>query len=148
MDYVHVQNAPQWVVVTASVSAIVMFSLITSLARSEHGAAGLILLATLWVAVIYLAVLNATRLTVRVGGGTIDLSFRLGWPRESIDRASVTGISTHRNSWIEGWGIRKVRGGWMWNVWGLDSVQLELDTGKVFRIGTDDAAGLTAALQR
>ena len=42
--------------------------------------------------------------------------------------------------------MRKIRNGWMYNVWGLDAVQLELQSGKSFRIGTDDPDGLVAAL--
>ncbi len=51
-----------------------------------------------------------------------------------------------RNSWWYGWGVRKVPGGWMYNVWGYDAIELELASGKVFRIGTDDPDGLLAAL--
>jgi hypothetical protein len=36
----------------------------------------------------------------------------------------------------------------MWNVWGLDAVELELDTGRRFRIGTDQPVELTDALNR
>ena len=44
-----------------------------------------------------------------------------------------------------GFGIRKVPGGWMWNVSGLDSVQLTFADGKRFRIGTDEPGALEAA---
>ena len=147
MEYEHHQNAPQWVVVATSVFAIVMFSLVTALFRSEEAPVWLSLLALVWVTVIYLVVLDFTRLRVRVTPGKIDLMWRLGWPSMTIDRASVTEFRVHRNSWLEGWGIRKVWHGWMWNVWGLDSVELVLDSGRIFRIGTDDAAGLEAALR-
>ncbi len=43
-------------------------------------------------------------------------------------------------------GIRKISGGWMYNMWGLDAVELEFTSGTVFRIGTDDSGNLIAAL--
>ena len=51
-----------------------------------------------------------------------------------------------RNKWIYGWGIRRLPGGWMYNVWGLDAIELDLVSGKRFRIGTDDPDGLLAAI--
>lgn len=148
MGYQRVQNAPQWVVASASLFAIVMYSLVINVLRTSQAPAWLAFLAILWITVIYLAVLGFTRMSVDVSPNSIDLVWRLGWPRKSIDRATITSFQRHRNSWIEGWGIRKVRRGWMWNVWGLDSVELTLDSGKKFRIGTDDTAGLIDALSK
>ena len=147
VSYQHTQNSPQWVVVVASLFAIVMFSLSVTLIRSDSAPLWVSFFIIVWAGVIYLAVLNFTRLTTSVSAAEIDLVWRLGWPRKSIDRASVTEIGTHRNSWLEGWGIRKVRRGWMWNVWGLDSVELLLDSGKTFRIGTDDTDTLLEVLK-
>jgi len=146
MEYEHDQNSPRWVVVAASIFAIVMYSLITAVLRSERAPLWLSFLAIVWITVIYLAILGFTRLSVRVAPGSVELVFRLGWPRKTVDRSSITQATAHRNSWLEGWGIRKVRRGWMWNVWGLESVELLLDSGKTFRIGTDDSAGLLEAL--
>jgi hypothetical protein len=62
--------------------------------------------------------------------------------------------SDHCNSiqsamvWLNGFGIR-VRPGWrLYNVSGLDAVELRLKTGDIRRIGTDDPRGLAAALKR
>jgi len=98
------------------------------------------------IAAFYLTVLSATRLTTRVTSTTVELVWRLGWPSNAIDRAAIVGATAHRNTWVAGWGIRKVSRGWMWNVWGLDAVELELAGGNVFRIGTDDQTGLLTAL--
>jgi len=48
-----------------------------------------------------------------------------------------------RSSLIEGWGIHLGPHGWIWNLWGFDCVELDLDRGKL-RIGTDDPDGLVA----
>lgn len=52
-----------------------------------------------------------------------------------------------RNSWLNGFGVRMGPGFRLYNVSGLDAVELKLKDGSVRRIGTDDAPGLTAALQ-
>jgi hypothetical protein len=59
----------------------------------------------------------------------------------------VVGFRVVRNKWYHGWGVRKIPGGWMYNVWGLDAVELELASGKKFRIGTDEPQDLAAALR-
>ena len=148
IEYSRTQDAPRWVVTLASLFAIVVFSLITALARSEEGSAGLVLFSIVWITVVYLAVLSMTRMTIRITPTTIELTWRLGWPNKSIERASIVTAMPHRNHWLAGWGIRLVSRGWMWNVWGLDSVLLELDNGRVFRIGSDDVPGLLTALGR
>ena len=87
-----------------------------------------------------------SRLTVTVGGGQIVTAFGWGWPKRTIEVLDVTSIQDVRNKWYYGWGIRKVPRGWMYNVWGLDAVELELSSGKTFRIGTDEPRDLMAAL--
>ena len=61
-------------------------------------------------------------------------------------RGGETATAVH-NEWWRGWGIRHVPRGWMYNIAGRDSVELELQSGNVFRIGTDDPDGLLAALR-
>ena len=47
-----------------------------------------------------------------------------------------------RNKWYWGWGIRWFGRGWLYNVSGLDAVELILKSGKIRRIGTDDPDNL------
>jgi hypothetical protein len=46
-----------------------------------------------------------------------------------------------------GWGIRWIPGGWLWNVSGLDGVELVLVNNRRFRVGTDEPEQLAAAIQ-
>jgi hypothetical protein len=48
--------------------------------------------------------------------------------------------------WLNGFGIRVRPGRRLYNVSGLDAVELRLKTGDIRRIGTDDPRGLAAAL--
>ncbi len=96
--------------------------------------------------VLIIVLLAFSRLTVRVSDDDVHLSFGSGWPRKRIARAEIVDHTPVRNSWLHGWGIRWFKGGRMWNVWGLDAVELELASGKKFRIGTDEPKKLDAAL--
>ena len=103
--------------------------------------------ATILAAIIGL-VMTFNRLQVEVTPGAVVMSFGWGWPRKTIQRSDIVAHHVVRHSPLLGWGIRWFKGGTMWNVWGLDAVELQLDTGRKFRIGTDDPAGLDAALSR
>ncbi len=101
------------------------------------------------VAVIVLAsLLVFSKLTVTIASGTLDVVFGFGWPGRTMDLREIVGVRQVRNTAYQGWGLRKIRGGWMYNVWGLDAVELDLESGKKFRIGTDDPERLLAALDR
>jgi len=52
-----------------------------------------------------------------------------------------------RNSWLQGFGIRMAPGFRLYNVSGLDAVDLQLKSGEIRRIGTDDPQGLLSALK-
>jgi hypothetical protein len=92
-------------------------------------------------------VVALSRLTVTVEGGQFAATFRFRWPERRIDLGGVVAARTVRNRWWYGLGIRKIPRGWMYNVWGLDAVELDLESGGVFRVGIADADRLLAAIE-
>jgi hypothetical protein len=78
------------------------------------------------------------RMVVRFGPGLIRKSF----PVQRIREAEVV-----RNQWYYGWGIRLTPHGWLFNVSGLEAVQIRLDNGRQYRVGTDQPDELVAALR-
>ena len=108
--------------------------------------------ASAWLLVFAVSVFAAVltllfgRLTVTVYPDRVEAAFGRGWPRRLLPFADLTSARQVRNKWWYGWGIRMVPRGWMYNVWGLDAIELERSNGKVFRIGTDEPAALMAAL--
>lgn len=72
----------------------------------------------------------------------------LGWIHERFQLADIASARAVRNSPLYGWGMRYIRHGRLWNVWGLDAVELQLRNGTRFRIGTDEPQALLAALRR
>jgi hypothetical protein len=50
--------------------------------------------------------------------------------------------------WFTGWGVRAVPRGWLYRVAGREAVELELDNGRVVRVGSDEPKELVAAVTR
>ena len=87
-------------------------------------------------------------LTVSVDDHQVTAAFLPGWPRHRIALERIADARPVRNSWWYGYGIRKVPGGWMYNVSGLDAVEIVDIGGRRFRIGTREPDALTEAIQR
>jgi hypothetical protein len=87
-------------------------------------------------------------LTVTVDETAVQLRFGIGLIRKTIRLSEVTACDPVRNHPLCGWGIRYIGRGWLFNVSGLDAVELALKDGRRIRIGTDDPHGLTAAIRR
>ena len=87
-------------------------------------------------------------LTVHVDDERLRLRFGLGVVRRSWRLADITRAQTVRNPWYVGWGIRLLPRRTVFNVSGFDAVEFELRSGKIYRIGTDDAPALLAAVER
>ncbi|HSD28721.1 MAG TPA: hypothetical protein VLL75_15570, partial [Vicinamibacteria bacterium] len=87
-------------------------------------------------------------LTVEVDHVAVRLRFGVGLIRKRILLRDVQAWREVRNPWYAGWGIRMGPGGLLWNVSGLDAVELTLPDGRHFRIGTDEPAALAAAIAR
>jgi hypothetical protein len=137
MDYRHAQQAIVPLVGWIAFNAVLGF-----LVPSEEWAP--------WIGVflvgITLVMIVFSRLTVTVSNEAVVTAFGLGWPRHTESISEIISVKEVRNTWIQGWGIRKISGGWMYNVAGYDAVELELTSGKKFRVGTDEPAALHATL--
>jgi hypothetical protein len=87
-------------------------------------------------------------LTVAVDEQGVEVRFGPGLIRKRVPVAEVARCRPVRNQWWYGWGVRLVPGGWLWNVSGLDAVELSLKKGGVFRIGTDEPQRLSEAINQ
>ena len=131
----------QWVLVAMLASGV--FATVTAWRVPWPGWPGLIAVGL----VLCVVGVGFSQLTVSVFPTSITVRFGLGIIRRTIALADVAECAPVRNSWASGWGIRLIPGGWMWNVAGLDAVELRFKSGGKFRIGTDDPEGLTAAIR-
>lgn len=143
MRYEHTQVGHLTIPVVLLVVAVAVVFVPRAASEGPVGAV-IVVLAMLLVATV--AALFS-RLTVAVGGGQVTAAFGRGWPRKVVRTDQIAGVRRVRNHWILGWGIRWVPGGWMFNVWGRDAVELRLIAGRTLRIGTDEPGALMAAIE-
>jgi hypothetical protein len=85
-------------------------------------------------------------LTVIVRDGAMDVFFGPGLIRRRIPLRRLREVRVVRTPWYYGWGIRLTPTGWLWNVSGLDGVEILFDDGHRFRVGSDEPNRLAEAL--
>lgn len=143
-QYRHTQVG--WTIIVLVVAAVVAEILLvvvlapgSTLALSLSGALAAILAVTL--------ILFST-LTVTVDDGAVRLAFGLEALRREVSLDQIAEARRVRNAWYSGWGVRVIPNGRLYNVGGLDAVELQLDNGRVVRVGTDEPDVLLAAVQR
>lgn len=86
-------------------------------------------------------------LTVKVSRTCISLKFGIGLIRKRFALVDVQNATIVRNPWYYGWGIRLTPRGWLYNVSGLDAVEIQFRNGRKCRIGTDEPLELLAAVE-
>ncbi|MCM1986588.1 hypothetical protein [Methanococcoides seepicolus] len=76
----------------------------------------------------------------------IKFGYGIFWKRFPLNE--IVSARTVKNHWYYGWGIRL----WLWpkmlifNVSGLDAVEIKMKNGKIYRIGTDEPKQLERAI--
>jgi hypothetical protein len=97
--------------------------------------------------IVFLILSLFVSLTINVGDGRVLCSFGPGLIRKTIMLNEIVSARPVRNPVLLGWGIRWMPGQyWVWNVSGLDAVELTLRSGRRFRIGTDEPEELAKAI--
>jgi hypothetical protein len=137
MPYRHTQIGTVILVVCAAGAALGAF--IGWRASAGSMTVMFIILAT--VAVIF------NSLTVEIEDRELRWYFGPGFWTYRLALEEIDSIAVVRNRWWNGFGIRATPRFTLYNVSGLDAVELKLNSGNVKRIGTDDPEGLAAALQ-
>jgi len=140
MRYRHTQFG--WVTVGACCAVLMLFACLPlpSAARREW-----LLVGPTLVVVLVMGLFGT--LTVEVDDLMIHARFGTGLVRKSFSLADVASCRPVRNQWRWGWGIRLIPGGWLYNVSGLDAVELVLKNGKKFRLGTNEPRQLAEFIQ-
>jgi hypothetical protein len=85
-------------------------------------------------------------LTVEVSRDELVWFFGPGVWRKTISRSDIESAIHVRNKWWWGWGIHLTPRGWLYNVSGLDAVEVSLRNGTMLRIGSDQVGQLVDAL--
>ena len=69
------------------------------------------------------------------------MPLRMRANKKEIEAQPVT------NKWYYGWGIKRTPHGWLFNVSGLQAVEITLRSAKKYRIGTDEPERLADAIR-
>ena len=136
--YRHTQFGTVNVVITIAILPLVF---LPAWLAGADTVAGLIAILLLGVLVLFY------NLTVEIDDEHLRISFGIGLIRKRFPLDQIDTCLPVRNSWLYGWGIRLTPRGWLYNVSGLDAVELKMKSGKTCRIGTDEPAVLAAALR-
>jgi len=94
---------------------------------------------------VLLAVMFSS-LTVEVTASSLVFWFGPGVLRKQVPLAEITGVEVVRNPWYWGLGWRLTPRGMLYNVSGLDAVEITRRDGSRFRLGTDQPERLARAL--
>lgn len=143
-ERMYYQNTQQGAVTRVSLGFGAALCVIVSMSSNLPLFAWIILLAITVFLLLLMWVFGT--LTVTVDGEELRHWFGPGFWKKSYLLHDIESAKQVRNSWIFGWGIRLTPHGWLYNVSGLDAVEVHLRSGRRFRIGTDDPQGLLASI--
>jgi len=87
-------------------------------------------------------------LTVEIDEEMLRFRFGIGLIRKSVPLGEIEKAEPVRNRWIYGWGIHMTPNGWLYNVSGMEAVEITLKSGKRLRVGTDRPKELAEAIAR
>lgn len=144
MEYRHAQYSYLWVLLLVWFAAVIVP--VVLLADDDAESAWIVVITGTVLMFIGVVTFWFSRLTVVVNADGVTCYFGAGRPRRFMADHAIIGLRKVRNKWYYGWGIRKISHGWMYNVWGLDAVELDMADGTKFRIGTDEPDDLIAAI--
>ena len=97
-------------------------------------------------AIVFACAILFDSLTVRVSNAHVEIRFGIGMIRKQFNVDNIKTATIVKNKWYYGWGIRLTPHGWLYNVSGLDAVEILMHNGKQYRIGTDQPNELHNAI--
>ncbi len=137
MNYKHRQVGTVIIASMAAAAILVLFTMKDAPGWVPYLTVGILLL----VGILF------NSLTVEVRQGKLRCWFGPGLIRKEFSLEDIKDARAVRNRWWYGWGIRYTPHGWLFNVSGLDAVDITRSSGKHFRIGTDQPKELERAIR-
>jgi len=138
-EYSHTQQG--WITLLSVVAAMVVDYLVLDTKKAASVAFFITLVALL------VAVAKFSTLTVTGNSTRLRISFGLGLIHKTFRYSEISSCRVVSTPWYFGWGIRAIPGGWLFNVSGLRSVELQMNNRRVYRIGSDEPEKLEAFLK-
>jgi hypothetical protein len=136
--YKHTQIG--YLLIVALGAAVVMIGNLVVVTKFNPGAIFLLIF-------MILCLIVFAALTVEVDDQAITLRFGMGLIRKSFLLQDIQAHRPVKNPWYYAWGIHAIPGGLIFNVSGMEAVELQMKNGRKYRIGTDDVQRLVSALE-
>lgn len=150
MNYKHTQISYLMLIISAVV--LVLFTRLYIIASSEPPSpdSGPNLAVTFVMALIVFILASFASLQVKIDERYLRIKFGIGLFQKKFLLKDLKSVTTVKNRWYYGWGIRvwfwpKM---WIYNVSGFDAVEIVQKNGKRYRIGTNEPKKLEQAIQR
>lgn len=137
MNYEHEQKLPEKVMLAATVGSI-------ALGLTPPG--WLFRIATL--GVLGTAATMMQSLKIEIDSSEINIAFGQGIVKKTFKLSEIQMAKATKTTPLNGWGIHWIGNGWLYNIYGLDAVELRFTNGKYVYLGTDEPENLTAAINQ
>ncbi|MDA7864958.1 hypothetical protein N9B24_02415 [bacterium] len=142
MEYDHTQSARLYLLLLVIAIGIFgsAFCIDEIVVRSVMSCSGALML---------LLAFSFCHLSVRDEGAELLIAFGpLPLFKRRLQYCELEKVEQSRSTIMDGWGIHmSPSGGWVWNLWGYNCVDVWYRQGRKVRIGTDDPAGLVEFLK-
>lgn len=92
-------------------------------------------------------ILMMSGLTVTIDDLSIQIRFGPGVFWKTYSLTKIADCQQVRNGWWWGYGVRWYIEGWLYNIAGMDAVEITFNNGKKIRIGTDEPEKLALAIK-
>ena len=99
-------------------------------------------------AILAISLLLFHSLTVSIDGENVNISFGVRAIKKKFRLQDIEACTCVTNPVIFGLGIHKIPGGWIYNVSGLEAVELNMRGEGIVRIGTDEPQKLCEAIEK
>ena len=78
------------------------------------------------------------KITITITKKTLSFSMGMGLIKKTYPLSEIKSCTPIKNNIINGWGIRRILGGWLYNVSGFQAIELRFkNENKIIRIGTN-----------
>jgi hypothetical protein len=140
MNYKHTQIGTLMITV---LFAIAIYFIVLYMYADLNTTAVLIMILVLFL------IASFSTLTVMIDEQMLRIKFGYGIFSKQFLLKEIKSVKTVQNKWYFGWGIRF----WFWprmtifNISGFDAVELQMNNGKLYRIGTDEPKKLESTIQ-
>ncbi|MBI4138054.1 MAG: hypothetical protein HY482_00470 [Candidatus Wildermuthbacteria bacterium] len=150
ITYKHTQIGYLMLVITLVVLVFFAWIQITARAETPSYDSGANFAGTFIMAPILFILASFSTLTVSIHEQFLKICFGWGIFCKKFSLTDIATVRKVKNHWYYGWGIRlrfwpKM---WIFNVSGFDAVELTMQNGRIYRIGTDEPEKLEAAIKQ